>query len=222
MALVGGNCSGRSARVAYRQLFQRSPKVNASDKTLALLPAEGLALYREAQAYLLEIDRRIRQLDRALRRLQPPVSGRVRIAWRKLGENSVASCKPVLVRWTRQGEVWRSTKLGHANLVQKAPRSGPFYVVREEIRETLRLLSLLLRKRNEAQMTLMRLEQAVRQTVRMNDEALEQADEAIGRIVAAAEMLPYSWKDGNLHEYEHLRIKDLSHEEREALVDEIE
>lgn len=221
MALVGGNCSGRFPGVAYKQLSQRFPQVNASDKTLAQLPAEGLALYREAQVYLLEIDRRIRRLDRALRRLQPPASGRVRVAWRKMGENSVASCKPVLVRWTRQGEIWRSTKLGLANLVQKAPRSGPFYVVREEIRETLRLLALLLRKRNEAQMALMRLEQAVRLTVRRNQGGLEEADEAIGKIVATAEMLPYSWKDGSLHEYEHLRIEDLSHEEREALAEEI-
>lgn len=104
-----------------------------SQSALSALPDSGKELYSKAADYLLEIDGQIARLDKVLARLQPPVSGRVRISWRDEGSSATAKCKPVLVRWVRVGDKWRTTRLGLKSLVQKTPKSGAFYDTKDEV-----------------------------------------------------------------------------------------
>lgn len=75
-----------------------------SEESLAKLPAEGAQLYEGLRQYLLEIDSNLVRLDKILSRLQPPVSGRVRLAWRKDGSSLLTERRPILVQWKKIGE----------------------------------------------------------------------------------------------------------------------
>ncbi|MGQ5491033.1 hypothetical protein ACUH78_19540, partial [Thauera sp. ZXT1-4] len=119
-----------------------------SEESLAKLPAEGAQLYEGLRQYLLEVDSNLVRLDKILSRLQPPVSGRVRLAWRKDGSSILTERRPILVQWKKIGEKWTYERMGDKSLVQKLPRSGAFYFVREELRETTRQISVLLNKRS--------------------------------------------------------------------------
>lgn len=56
-----------------------------SQSALSALPEEGASIYRRAQDYLLKLDAEIERLDKVLARLQPPITGRVRVVWWKAG-----------------------------------------------------------------------------------------------------------------------------------------
>jgi len=205
--------------------------VTPSDESISGLPPHGQMLYTQAQTYIHEIDACIERLDKVLARLQPPVSGRVRISWRKEGAAKFAQSKPVLVRWTKQGELWRSERLGLKSLVQKAPKTGAFYNTREEIREAVRELSVLLNRRAAIMNALFRLEQSIVFMTTRNAENMNASRAVADDLQRRAEMLPCKWKDGvfgeppkdvdakvDLENIELMDLNDLSDEERQAFI----
>lgn len=199
-----------------------------SHQTLSGLPAEGHTLYTEALEYLVEIDEGIDRLDKILARLQPPINGRVRVSWRKEGERALTQCKPVLVRWKKQGEFWRSAKLGLKNLVQKSPKTGAFYDTREEIREAVRELALLLNRRSDVVASIQRLEKSIRFSRERNTGSMQDSKEKIEALYRRAEMIPCKWKDGrfeqapqpiDLANMEVMDLSAMSSQERTAFIE---
>lgn len=197
-----------------------------SEKSLEKLPGDGMALYERLRQYLLEIDTRIDELDKILARLQPPIDGRVKIAWRKDGSTTVTACRPNLVRWKRQGEQWRSERLGLKSLVQKLPRSGAFYYVREELRETVRHIGELLSRRAAIVEAVQRMEQAVQFTIDRNQENLKQASVAIEDLQKRAALLPCTWRDGAMEdvppEKQDINAVEMDEDEMQFLIEQLD
>lgn len=192
-----------------------------SEESLAKLPAEGAQLYEGLRQYLLEIDSNLVRLDKILSRLQPPVSGRVRLAWRKDGSSLLTERRPILVQWKKVGEKWTYERMGDKSLVQKLPRSGAFYFVREELRETTRQISVLLNKRSVVIETVRRTQQAIRFLVEKNQESMRQTGTEIDALEDRAAMLPCTWRDGQQvgEGTKETLVADLTDEEAQALFD---
>lgn len=209
-------------QVTYNQLFLDTPRMTPSKEALEALPEEGRVLYSRAAEYLVEIDSQIELLDRILTRLQPPVSGRIRISWRREGDKPTARCRPMLVRWVRQGESWRSTKLGLKSLVQKTPKSGVFYDTKFELKEAVRELAWLLNRRSNFVDSMNSLEKAILYSCDRNEASLISAQKRIEDLEKRAALLPCTWRDGMLEEAVlatmNSKTADMSEEEREALI----
>lgn len=196
-------------------------KVTPSQSALSALPDSGKELYSKAADYLLEIDGQIARLDKVLARLQPPVSGRMRISWRDEGSSATAKCKPVLVRWVRVGDKWRTTRLGLKSLVQKTPKSGAFYDTKDEVKETVRELSWLLNRRAKLVDSINALEKAVLYSCDRNQDALASLEQRIESLENRAAMLPCTWRDGQQvgEGTKETLVADLTDEEAQALFD---
>lgn len=193
-----------------------------SQSALAALPDEGMSIYKQAQAYLLQIDEQIDRLDKILARLQPPLSGRVRVAWRKSGDKRSAECRPVLVRWRKQGEFWRSEKLGLKSLVQKVPKTGSFYNTREEVRVAVRELSILLNKRSAVVDVIGQFERSIGIFCEAGQKVIREAIERTDDLEKRAALLPCTWRDGAMEEPPpgklSIKLEEMPDEERAALI----
>ncbi len=167
-----------------------------SQSALSALPEEGASIYRQAQDYLLKLDVEIERLDKVLARLQPPVTGRVRVVWWKAGEKRSAANRPALVRWVRQGERWRTSRLGLKSLVQKAPKTGAFFHVKDEIREAVRELSILLNKRSAVVEAIGHFERGMLAFAEAGEDLLRESRGRIEALEDRATMIPCNWRDG--------------------------
>lgn len=192
-----------------------------SQSALSALPEEGASIYRRAQDYLLKLDGEIERLDKVLARLQPPVTGRVRVVWWKAGEKRSAANRPALVRWVRQGERWRTSRLGLKSLVQKAPKTGAFFHVKDEIREAVRELSVLLNKRSAVVEAIGHFERGMLTFAEAGEELLRESRVRIDALEDRAAMLPCTWRDGQQvgEGTKETLVADLTDEEAQALFD---
>lgn len=189
---------------------------------MAALPEEGRIVFERARQHLVEIDLKIERLDRILARLQPPITGRVRVSWRKDGEKQSGQSKPCLVRWKKQGDVWRSERLGLKSLVQKAPKTKAFYNTREEIREATRELALLLKRRTLILESIANFERSMWAFNEAGKSVLTSVEERIDDLEKRALMLPCTWKDGAMEEAPpgrlNIQLAEMDEEERAALI----